>query len=141
MYQKGFSLIELVVTIAIMGILASIAIPGYTDYVKQGNATEATTNLANCRVQAEQYYQDNMTYVGFTIGTTAANICRISEDKYFTYATPVLTATTYTITATGKTNEDMGNFEFTINQDNVKTSKFDGIVGATCWLTSKEGAC
>lgn len=140
MHQKGFSFIELMIAVAIMGILASIAVPAYTDYAKSGNSTEATANLANCRVQAEQYYQDNMTYENFTVGTAATDDCRISDAKYFTYTTTA-DANTYTLNATGKSSEGMGDFEFTINQNNAKTSKFNGTVGTTCWLTSKEGSC
>lgn len=62
--QRGFSLIEVMIVVAIMGILASIALPGYQDYIKSGNAAEAPANLANCRVQAEQFFQDNFTMSG-----------------------------------------------------------------------------
>lgn len=128
--QKGFTLIELMVVVAIVGILASIALPSYTNYVKKGKATEATTDLANGRVKMEQFFQDNRTYVG---GPCPAS------GNYFTYACDS-DATTYTITATNKA-ADMAGFEFTINQNNGKASKYDGTTGATCWLTSKSGSC
>jgi len=131
--QYGFSLIEVMIVVAIMGILASIAIPGYQDYVKSGNAAEAPANLANCRVQAEQFYQDNFTYQGFA--------CAPSDSRNFDYTVENVTATTYTLTATGRSSQNMGNFSFTVNQDNVKTSTYDGTVGATCWLTSSSGTC
>lgn len=131
--QLGFSLIEVMVVVAIIGLLASIAVPGYQDYVKSGNAAEAPANLANCRVQAEQFYQDNFTYVGF--------VCNPTEAKFFDYAVSDQTATTYTLTATGKSAQNMGNFGFTVNQDNLKTSTYDGTTGATCWLTSASGSC
>ena len=131
--QYGFSLIELMVVVAIIGLLASIAVPGYQDYVKNGNAAEAPANLANCRVQAEQFFQDNFTYVGFA--------CNPTDAKFFDYAVNNQTATTYTLAATGKSTQNMGNFAFTVNQDNAKTSTYDGTAGASCWLTSSSGSC
>jgi type IV pilus assembly protein PilE len=132
--QKGFTLIELMITVAIIGILAAVALPSYTAYVLRGKAAEAPSNLANLRVQMEQYYQDNRTYVGGNCTPTAGTV------KYFTYACPVQTATTYTLAATGKSAEGMSGFAFSIDQDNAKTSTFDGATGA-CWLTSKGGTC
>jgi len=131
--QYGFSLIEMMIVVAIIGLLASIAVPGYQDYVKSGNAAEAPANLANCRVQAEQFFQDNFTYVGFA--------CNPADAKFFDYAVNDQTATTYTLAATGKSSQNMGNFAFTVNQDNAKTSTYDGTTGATCWLTSSSGSC
>jgi len=131
--QYGFSLIEMMIVVAIIGLLASIAVPGYQDYVKSGNAAEAPANLANCRVQAEQFFQDNFTYVGF--------VCVPSDAQNFDYSIDNQSATTYTLKASGRAANNMGNFEFTVNQDNAKTSKFDGTVGGSCWLTSSSGSC
>jgi type IV pilus assembly protein PilE len=131
--QYGFSLIEMMIVVAIIGLLASIAVPGYQDYVRSGNAAEAPANLANCRVQAEQFFQDNFTYVGF--------VCVPSDAQNFDYSVDNQSATTYTLKAAGRAAHNMGNFEFTVNQDNAKTSKFDGTVGGSCWLTSSSGSC
>jgi type IV pilus assembly protein PilE len=132
--QAGFTLIELMIVVAIIGILASIALPAYKNYIKKGKAAEATSNLADCRVRAEQYFQDNRNYSGVT--------CAPPDTKFFTYSVAITNSNfSYKITATGKASQDMGNFEFTVDQDNVKTSKYDGSAQANCWLSGKSAGC
>ncbi|MFH1493337.1 MAG: type IV pilin protein [Pseudomonadota bacterium] len=131
---KGFTLIEVMIVVAIIGILAAVAMPAYTDYVKRGKIQEATSMLADNRIKLEQYFQDNRTYVGAALSTAGT--------KYFAYAfTVVPTATAYEITATGDTAQGMGGYEYTIDQSNAKTSIADGTVGANCWLTKHGGSC
>ncbi len=59
---KGFTLIELMIVVAIIGILSMIGIPAYNDYVTRGKLVDATSKLADMRIQLEQYYQDNRNY-------------------------------------------------------------------------------
>jgi type IV pilus assembly protein PilE len=121
--------------------LAAIALPNYSDYVKRGKATEATSILASLKNRMEQYYQDNKTYADIG-GLTAPCSPTVGEAKYFTFAcTGVQDATNFTITATPVAGQDMDNFSFTIDQSNAKTSNFDGTAGGTCWLTKKGGSC
>ena len=138
--QQGFTLVELMIVVAVIGILAKVAIPAYTNHVKSGKAAEATSTLADLRVKMEQYYQDNRTYVG---GPYSNGPCTNAMTiKYFTYdcsVTPTLTA--YTFRATGISAQGMSNFSFTVDQDNAKTSTFDGTTGSTCWLTKKDATC
>lgn len=132
----GFTLIEVMIVVAILGILAAFALPAYTEYVQRGKVQEATTTLSDNRVKLEQYFQDNRTYVGYALDTTGT--------KYFTYAfTAGPTAATYEITATGVTAKGMPAAEwvYTIDQANAKTSIAGGTVGADCWLNKKGGSC
>ena len=61
---RGFTLIELMIVVGIMAILASIAIPSYSEYVRRSRITEAVSALSGMRVKMEQYFQDNRTYAG-----------------------------------------------------------------------------
>ena len=141
-YVRGFSLVELVIAVAIIGILVTVALPAYDGYVRRGKAAEATATLADLRVKMEQYFQDNRTYVGADALVPGPCVPPAGSTKYFTYAC-VLAPTTYLITATGVTAQgmDAGLFSFSINELNVKSSVFDGVTGGTCWLTSKGGSC
>jgi len=135
--SAGFSLIELMIVVAIVGILSAVAIPAYQEYVKQGKTQEATSTLSNLRVQMEQFYQDNRTYAGSTACSPGAG-----TTKYFTFsctAGPSLTA--YTITAMGVAAQGMTGYSYTIDQDNAKTSVVPGGTGATCWISSKGESC
>lgn len=133
----GFTLIEVLVVVAIIGILAAIAVPQYSDYVTRGKVSEATGALSELRLRAEKYFSDNRTYVGFN--TTIANA------RHFTYACTTPTATTFTCTATGVASGGMGGFAYTINESNTRASTFTGVSGwnnsTTCWVTKKGETC
>lgn len=140
---SGFTLIEVMIVIAIIGILSAIAIPNYTGYVQRGKIQEATSFLADGRTKVEQSYMDNRTYAGgaapWTCGGSAP-----AGSRYFDIGC-VGTLTTYTITATGKATEGMGGFAYSVNQDNVRASTFTSLPGwtdsNTCWVTKKGETC
>lgn len=138
--QRGFTLIELMIVVAIIGILSAIALPAYTDYIIRGRIPDATSNLAAKRVQMEQFFQDNRTYED-------APACKDDEtsSRFFKFSCPAAaTATTYTLQAAG--TGPMADFNYTINQANTKTSNItrDGWANPnpnTCWATKKGGSC
>lgn len=135
--QKGFTLVEIMIVVAIIGILASIAIPSYQDYVKKGKAAEATGMLADLRIKMEQCFQDNRSYAG-----CAAFCTPTSGAVNFSYACAAdPDALTYKIVATGISGKGMSGFAFSVDQNNAKTSKYDGSAEKACWVTSKTGTC
>ncbi len=135
--HNGFTLVELMIVVAIIGILASIAIPAYSDYVTRGKIAQAISELADARIKMEQFYQDNRTY---SPGINAASLGIASGSKsYFTYALSSVGLTAYTITATGVGN--ISTYSYTINQSNTKTSATPWGNSSTCWVKSKGGAC
>lgn len=146
MKHKGFTLIELLVVVAIIGIVSAIALPIYSSYVVRGKLAEAPTNLANFRIQMEQYYQDNRVY-GTAGGACGIDPATLTPSKYFTY-TCVVGATTdsYTATATSNANQGLGNsgdYTYTVDSSNAqKTTKFAGATATyACWITKSGDSC
>ena len=142
---RGFTLIELMIVVAVVAILGAIAYPSYTQYTIRGKVAEATSSLSDLRLRAEKYFADNRTYqVVPASGTTAGFNTTIQGARYFTYACTAPTATTFTCTATG-TPGDLNGFAYTINQANTRGSTFTSVPGwnnsSSCWVTKKGESC
>lgn len=139
--QTGFSLIELMMVVAIVAVLASIALPAYTDYIRRGKVTEAVSGLSEMRVRMEQFFQDNRTYEGACATGTVAPLP--SNTPNFTFSCSGLTVTTYTVTATGVTGSTMNGFSYSVNQSNTRTSTVSaGWSNNGCgWVLKKDGTC
>ena len=139
--QTGFTLIELMITVAIIGILAAVALPSYSEYVLRGRIVENVASLTDMRVKMEQFFQDNRTYVGACAANTVAPLP--AATAHFTFTCPTLTASAFTVTATG--TAQMAGFVYTIDQANVRTTTGlpSGWTGtnSTCWVLKKGGAC
>lgn len=143
--SRGFTLIELMITVVIVGILAAIALPAYNDFIIRSKLADGTSKLGDLRVQMEKYFMDNRRYdVSGACGIDAGAIAAYQADagRTFDYSCAA-TATTYTVTATGRAAKGMTGFTYTVNETNTKASS--GPTGwtaaATCWATRKDGSC
>jgi len=100
----GFTLLEMMVVVAVFGILATIAIPYYIGDVHKGQRADATTSLRDLANRLERYYSDNNTYATATIGAgvTATDVLPASASKqgYYTLSFSSQSATAYVIKAT-----------------------------------------
>ena len=140
----GFTLIELMIVVVIIGTLAAIVIPQYSDYVRRARVSEALGLLAGTRPRMEQFFQDNRTFFGACDSNTVAT--PPGQTKGFKFECTGLSATAYTVTATGLDNTSTSGFVYTLNQTGAKgtTTLGAGWTGApstTCWISSKGGTC
>lgn len=144
---RGFTLIELMIVVVIVGILAAIALPSYADYVRRSKIIEATRGLSDFRTRMEQYFLDNRTYVGGCAGVGGIKAKVQANVKTFTFACPTETAIAYNLTAAGNAAEGMGGFGYSVDQANVRQTSGTGPWGKTstvapsCWITRKDGSC
>jgi len=134
-HARGFTLIEIMVTVAIVGILTAIAVPAYGNYVTRARVTEAFTTMSAFQPAAEQHWSNKRTFDGVAVPANTAN---------FSYAASNLTAATWTLTATG--TGKMNGLVYTFNQAGTRaTTKVDNFAGwltkTDCWVDRKGGLC
>ncbi|MFO1218192.1 MAG: type IV pilin protein [Burkholderiaceae bacterium] len=132
--SAGFTLIEVMITIAIVAILATVALPSYRDHVRRSQANDATATLAAGRTRMEQYFQDNRNY-GPTAGTACGPTAPTS--KYFTYSCSTSNSgANFVLQATGTPGGTTHTYTISDNGTQTTTS-FKGVAQSpvkACWL-------
>ena len=142
--SAGFTLIEVMITVAIIGILSMVALPSYRDYILRGHLVDASNGLATIRAQMERHFQDNRSYA--TVGTFTTPCAAAAATRTFNLfvvscsGTP--TATAFTLQSVGSGNVD--GFTFTITEADVRATAAAPTGWNTCatgWMLKKGQVC
>ena len=132
--SAGMTLIELMIVVAIVALLASIAVPSYRQYVLRANRTEATTALLQLAAAQEKFYLQNNTYAGNALIDDAPpaglGLSATTVGGRYTVAITAATAAAFSATATaaGAQAADSTCATFTINQAGARTA-----TSTKCW--------
>lgn len=149
--SRGFTLLEVMITVAIVGILAAIALPGYSYFVTRSRIIEATSAMGDIRSQMEKYFMDFRRYdnAGVCGPETQAfkpitSFNSASKNWVITCPAGQLTATTYRLQADGL--GAMVGFQYRIDQTGAKSTSalpagWTTPSPNTCWAIKKDGTC
>lgn len=128
--NTGFTLIELMIVVVIIGILAAVAYPQYRDFALRSNRAEAKALLVDAAARQERFFTDNNSYADDMTDLGYGANPAVSENNLYSVSAVTPTATTYTLTATaqGGQIDDTDCLTFTLDNLNVKTA-----TTAECW--------
>jgi type IV pilus assembly protein PilE len=142
--SQGFTIIELVIVMAIIGLLAGIAMPAFQDYTQQGRIAEAASLLTHSATQLENHYLETRQY-----GDVAGNCPPVTTStEYFDIACSLPNGNNQqynlTATSTGKLSQTK-TITLSLNEQGTRSTEL--LVGTNppkqfpCWLLSSTGVC
>lgn len=128
---RGFTLVEIMITVAIIGILTAVALPAYRSHVTKARLVDAFSGLTSVPSAGTDIWPKKYTYADFD---------RLPADtKNFTFKIDEATVHSLKVTATGK--DQAAGFSYSIDQSGNRSSTTTWGNSTTCWVDTKEGKC
>ncbi|RBM28725.1 type IV pilin protein [Vibrio tarriae] len=131
--QQGMTLIELMIAVVIVGVLASIAYPAYTNYVKEGHRKQAMADMAKIQLYLEEKYNNGYTATGIVDAQKVCNsFCSADSDRYKIVVET--DASSYAITATPQSTKGQNSDKCGGNTYTSLTLNEKGVTEpSACW--------
>jgi len=139
---RGFTTLEVLVAVALIGVLATLALPSYGTYVARARLIDAATRLSDQRAKMEQYFLDRRSYVDAGGSCGAVAPAAAPADPFD--VTCSATASTYQIVATGRAAGGMSGFALAVDESGQRTTiavPAGWTRTADCWTTRPDGTC
>jgi type IV pilus assembly protein PilE len=131
--QAGFTLIELMVTVAVIGILAGVAYPSYTKQIAKSRRSDARAALVAAAQAMERWYSERATYAGATLGSGGI-YAGSSVNGFYTLSIATQSASSFSLQATPagvQTGDACGSF--TYDQAGSKGVTGGSLTASACW--------
>jgi type IV pilus assembly protein PilE len=141
-FRRGFTVVELLIAVTVVGILAALALPSYAVYLVRSRVLDASLRIADHRARMEQHFLDHRSYVDAT-GECGVAPSPAAGGDVFDVACSA-TATTYRVTATGRAGGTMAGFAYAVDETGARTT-LSVPAGWTrapdCWTARPDGSC
>ncbi len=141
--QSGFTLIEVMIVVAILAILMAVAVPNYVDYMRRGALADMLSELQDVKLRMEQRFGDNRDYAS-TSDTTKCAVADVTKTNYALSCVLTNASQGFTYTATG--SGTIAGFSYTTNEAGTKATTALGAgwdsgvtLPAARWITKKGG--
>lgn len=134
MNSRGFTLIEILITVVIVGVLTAIALPSFLEQVRKSRRADAKAAMLSGAVQMQRYFTERNTFATATLGSPPAAYRDTSENGYYALTLTNLAATTFTLNAAPigtQAGDPCGTYTYT--EQGVKGTSGGTLPTADCW--------